>query len=101
MNGYSDYETSFAASMLDIGYVVGGVVIGFLTDLTYSRRTPLSVASIFLATILTVMMSVINPSTRMIFFVYIFFLGLLLGGAIAIVSGIACADLVSYTLLLN
>ena len=49
MNNYTDYETAATASGLDIGYVVGGVLIGYLSDLTYSRRTPLAVLSIILA----------------------------------------------------
>lgn len=52
INGYTDYETSTAAATLDIGNVIGGIVIGYLTDLTYSRRTPIAVISIVLATIL-------------------------------------------------
>lgn len=50
INGYSDYETAICAATLDIGNVLGAVVIGYLTDLTYSRRTPLAVLSIVLAT---------------------------------------------------
>lgn len=51
-NQYSDYEMASAAATLDIGNVIGGVMIGYLTDLTYSRRTPIAVVSILLATIL-------------------------------------------------
>ncbi len=71
------------------------MLIGYLTDLTYSRRTPLAVLSIFLATIMQVCLIVISPDTKVIFFVYIFFFGILMGGAIAIISGISCADLVT------
>jgi sugar phosphate permease len=94
MNDYTDYETAFAASTLDIGVVIGGVIIGYLTDLTYSRRIPITVLCIFIASGLQLLMIVISPETRVLFFVYIFFLGMLMGGAIAIISGISCADLV-------
>ncbi len=71
-------------------------MIGYLTDLTYSRRTPLAVLSIFLATIMQVCLIIMNPDSKLLFFIYIFFFGLLMVGAIAIISGISCADLVTY-----
>ena len=61
MNNYSDYETASAASMLDIGYVLGGVLIGYLTDITYSRRAPIAVASILLATVLHILLIATDP----------------------------------------
>lgn len=78
---------------LDIGNVLGGVVIGYLTDLTYSRRTPFALLSILLSTVMQVMLITFSPQSRLIFIVYVFFLGLFNGGAIAIISGISCADL--------
>lgn len=93
MNGYSDYETAYAAMSLDIGNVLGGVLIGYLTDLTYSRRTPLAMVSIILATIMQVCLILFTPENRLIFIIYVFFLGIFVGGAIAIISGISCADL--------
>lgn len=93
MNGYSDYETSYAAMALDIGNVLGGVLIGYFTDLMYSRRTPLALLSILLSTLLQVLLITFTPENRLFFIVYIFFLGLFNGGAIAIISGISCADL--------
>jgi MFS transporter, OPA family, solute carrier family 37 (glycerol-3-phosphate transporter), member 3 len=78
---------------LDIGNVLGGVLIGYLTDLTYSRRTPLAVLSILLATVMQVFLIVIDPNNKLPFFIFIFIFGLLMGGAVAIISGISCADL--------
>jgi sugar phosphate permease len=94
INGYGDYQTAITASIFDIGNVIGGVLIGYLSDLTYSRRTPLAALCILLATGMMVVMIMISPSNIYLFAVYIFFLGNLLGGAIAIISGISCADLV-------
>ena len=94
---YSDYETASCAATLDIGNVLGGVLIGYLTDLTYSRRTPLAVLSIFLATAMQVCLIVMSPEKKIFFFIYIFFFGILMGGAIAIISGISCADLVIFS----
>lgn len=96
VNGYTDYETAYAAVSLDVGNVLGGVLIGYLTDLTYSRRTPFAIVSILGATVLEVGLIMINSDNRFVFIVYIFCLGLLMGGAIAIISGISCADLVIY-----
>lgn len=56
MNGYSDYETASCVSMLDIGYVLGGVLIGYISDLMYCRRVPVAMLSIVIATLLHVIM---------------------------------------------
>lgn len=80
-NGYSDYETASAAATLDVGNVFGGILIGYLTDLTYSRRTPLAAMSIVLSTGLMILMVSIPPGSKVLFFIFIFFLGILLGGA--------------------
>ncbi len=94
VNPYSDYETAYCAATLDIGNVLGGVLIGYLTDLTYSRRTPLAVLCIFLATAMQVCLILMSPDLKVFFFIYIFCFGILMGGGIAIISGISCADLV-------
>jgi hypothetical protein len=101
INNYSDYETAACASTLDIGNVLGGGLIGYLTDLTYSRRTPLAVLSIILATVMQVFLIMVSPDLKFLFFLYIFIFGLLIGGAVAIISGISCADLVIYNFFLN
>jgi sugar phosphate permease len=38
--------------MYDIGAVMGSMLLGFLTDLTYTRRAPLSALFLFGATLL-------------------------------------------------
>ena len=91
---FSVYESATCSATLDIGNVLGGVLIGYLTDLTFSRRTPLALVSIFLATAMQVCLVLISPENKVLFFIYIFFFGILMGGAIAIISGISCADLV-------
>jgi len=95
INNYSDYETAACASTLDIGNVLGGGLIGYLTDLTFSRRTPLAVLSIIFATVMQVFLIIVSPQYKFFFFIYIFIFGLLIGGAVAIISGISCADLVT------
>jgi len=81
MNGYGDYQTAITSSTFDIGNVFGGVIIGYLSDLMYSRRTPLAALSILLATGMMILMIFISPTALYPFLVYIFFLGILLGGA--------------------
>jgi sugar phosphate permease len=93
MNGYSDYETAYAAMSLDLGNVLGGVLIGYLTDLTYSRRTPLALLSILCACCMQVSLVFMTPENRIFFMFYVFCMGLFIGGAIAIIAGISCADL--------
>jgi sugar phosphate permease len=93
--GYNSYETAGFSSILDIGNVLGGVLIGYLTDLTYSRRTPLAVLSILLATVMQVILIILDPNDKAPFFIFIFIFGVLMGGAVAIISGISCADLVT------
>lgn len=90
---YTDYETATAVSIYDIGNIVGSVLLGYLTDLTYSRRTPLAVLSIVLATIVDVLLILIQPHMKAALYCHVFFLGVLIGGITAIISGIASADL--------
>ena len=73
--GYNSYETAGFSSILDIGNVLGGVLIGYLTDLTYSRRTPLAVLSILLATVMQVILIIIDPNDKAPFFIFIFIFG--------------------------
>jgi len=47
--------------MLDIGYVLGGVLIGYISDLMYCRRVPVAVFSILIATILHVILIASDP----------------------------------------
>eukprot|EP00347_Sterkiella_histriomuscorum_P015299 403357549 len=93
MNGYTDYETASCVSMLDIGYVIGGVIIGYVSDLMYCRRVPVAVFSIVIATLLHIILVYLDAKMKIWFFFHIFLLGMLMGGAIAIVSGISCTDL--------
>lgn len=95
---YSDYETASCVSMLDIGYLLGSVSIGYLSDLLCCRRSPIAVISILIATLLHVLLLVTDPTNMAFFFLYIFLIGLLMGGAVAISSGISCTDIVIFTL---
>ena len=92
---YSDYEVASTVSAFDIGSLVGGVLIGYFTDLTYSRRSPILVICIVLTTMLNFMLIFVTPNIMLLFVIYIFVLGVLMGGAIAIVSAISCKDLVN------
>ena len=94
-NNFSDYEVATAVSFLDIGYLVGGVLIGYISDLMYCRRTPIAVFSIILGTGLHILLIVVDPRQRLVFYSFIFTLGIMMGGVTAIVSGISCADLVN------
>lgn len=98
-NSYTDYEIATAVSCLDIGYLIGGVLIGYISDLMYCRRTPIAVLAIFLGTILHVLLIIVDPSQRLVFYSFIFTLGIMMGGVTAIVSGISCADLVRLIIL--
>lgn len=49
-HNYSDYQSSIVASMYDVGTVVGSLLLGFLTDLTYSRRVPVTFVFLLIAT---------------------------------------------------
>jgi sugar phosphate permease len=48
--GYSDYESSIVSSMYDLGTITGSLLIGYLTDMTYSRRNPVTFVCLILAT---------------------------------------------------
>lgn len=92
-HGYSDYETSSVAAMYDIGIIFGSILFGYLSDLTYSRRAPFAVISLLLAAILQCCLVVVDAQNRGFFSMVIFVLGILVGGAVGIVAGTACADL--------
>lgn len=93
VNNYTDYETASCVSMLDIGYVIGAVLIGYISDLLYCRRVPVAVFSIVIATLLHVILIFLDAKMKAWFFIHILLMGLLMGGAVAIVSGISCTDL--------
>lgn len=75
--------------------MAGGVGIGFLTDLLYCRRAPIAVAAIVVATLLHMLLMVVDPGTKPVFFLLVLSIGVLMGGAVAISSGISCTDIVS------
>jgi sugar phosphate permease len=60
-HAFSDYLTASTVSFMDIGYVFGGFMIGYLTDLTYSRRTPVLVVAIIIAGFMHVGLVIVNP----------------------------------------
>ncbi|TNV80079.1 hypothetical protein FGO68_gene6337 [Halteria grandinella] len=91
--GYSDYETAWAVAAYDMGNVLGGVFFGALTDLTFSRRTPWAVLAIILATAFQVLLAYLPDTGKVVFFTHIFVIGILMGGVLVIISGIASADL--------
>ena len=48
---YTDEQASFAVTVYSVGAIMGGIILGCLTDLTYSRRAPVLFASALLGAV--------------------------------------------------
>lgn len=79
--------------MFDIGSLFGGVVLGFLTDLTYSRRTPILVLYMILALGLVISLIYINTSQHLFFNAIFLIFGFFLSGVTNTIAGLSSAEI--------
>ena len=80
--------------MNDVGGLIGSTTIGFLSDLTYGKRSPVTMASLLLS-ILIVFILVINYDaiTYSKLMLDIFFFGLFFQGVANTIVGACSADM--------
>mmetsp|Transcript_39027 Transcript_39027/g.37345 ORF Transcript_39027/g.37345 Transcript_39027/m.37345 type:complete len:135 (-) Transcript_39027:248-652(-) len=91
-NNYSDYQASLVAAMYDLGCIFGSMLLGIFTDLTYSRRSPVTFLFLILSVGIQVLLIVVDPSNVGLYGFVVFMLGIGIGGVACVISGIACAD---------
>ena len=75
----------------EVGTISGGIILGFLSDQCYSRRSPLTALVIIIGTIIMVFLTV-NHKTMCSTLIF-FSIGLLLGGINHIISVTCACDL--------
>ena len=85
--------------MYDVGTILGSLLIGFLTDLMYSRRAPITLVAIVFAGFLQILLIIVDADKKGLYGFVVFMLGACIGGVACVISGIACADLVILTLI--
>lgn len=87
--------------MYDVGTIFGSLFLGYITDLTYSRRTPTIFLALFVATFITLTLTLIHAEYHHLLYGFIVLLvGFLIGGVACLVTGAASADFVSLNFLL-
>lgn len=69
-------------------------MLGYLTDVTYTRRSPVTVLALFFATIFQGLLVFVNGEKKILYGFIIFVTGFLVSGSTSVVAGIACADIV-------
>lgn len=91
---YTKQETANILSIYEIGTFIGGILLGFLSDLMYAKRSPIGVIAIIISSILAFCFTFCYKSMGTTTLSIIFFtLGLLLGGLMHVISVTCSADL--------
>lgn len=91
---YDPQQAANIATMCDAGNLVGGFVLGWLSDCTYSKRSPIGVLAILISTTLALYLTLFYKSIGFftLSFIMMFF-GLLLGGLHHLLCVTCSADL--------
>jgi len=91
---YEDNMIANLSTVFDCGAIVGSLFLGFLSDLTHGKRSPISlfaiVFSIIISYTLTFKVSVMPTA---VFFILMFFLGLFISGLNNLINSACAADL--------
>jgi sugar phosphate permease len=90
---YSHSDVEQIALIYDIGTIVGSIILGFLTDLTYKKRSPVAFVGLIFGTILFLMVVFYSDSPKYVILIIIFFVGFFVGAIFNIVAPTAAADL--------
>jgi sugar phosphate permease len=81
--------------MYDVGTIFGSLLLGYITDYTYSRRTPTIVIALFLGIFVTFSLTLVDASTHHLTYGFIFlWVGFFIGGVACLITGAASADFV-------
>jgi OPA family glycerol-3-phosphate transporter-like MFS transporter 1/2 len=88
----SKHQSTNIATLYDVGTLAGGMILGFITDKTPgSKRSPVMVTSLMLATIGHVFLIFITVETRNWMYLLIIILGFFVGA----ISNILCSTCVA------
>ena len=92
--GYENNRIANVQSIYEVGTVIGAIVLGYLSDKLYSRRSPIGMLSILVSTIVsfTITFKYKELSSGM-FTTLMFFLGFFIGSLHHLICMTATADL--------
>ena len=90
---FSEGAAALSATMYDVGTIIGSVLLGIISDLSYGRRTPTVVVAIVCAAFFHLGFVFVDSEDKVILNTIIFFIGFLVGGVASILSSICVADL--------
>ena len=90
----SDQEKANISTMNDVGAIIGVFLAGYISDLTYGKRSPVTLVACMLAALIFIMFTVnygeISYTKLMFSF---FFFGMFSNGSSATIVGTASADI--------
>ena len=98
---FNENEKALIATLFDIGTIIGSVLLGLLSDITYGKRSPVAIGALLLATVGHVFLVLLDERFKTWLFVLIFVLGLFVGGISNMVVGSAVADIGKLEALMN
>jgi MFS transporter, OPA family, solute carrier family 37 (glycerol-3-phosphate transporter), member 3 len=90
---YSNFDVGLIAITYDVGTIVGSIILGLLTDLTYNKRSPVAFVGLIIGTVLFLMVVFFSDSSKYAILTIIFFIGFFVGSIFNIVAATAAADL--------
>ena len=90
---FNENQKTAIAVLYDVGSITGSILLGFISDKLYGKRSPVCFFGLLLATVGHTLLIFLTKDQKVGSFILIFFLGFFVGGISNIVSGTACADL--------
>ena len=91
---YENKEIANVQSLYEIGTVMGAIILGFLSDKFYSRRSPIGMLSILVSTIVSFTITFnYKTMTAIVFTLCMFILGFFIGSLHHLICMTATADL--------
>lgn len=91
--GYGHADVGLIAFSFDLGTIVGSIFLGWLSDITYKKRSPVAFFGLLTGTVLFLMVVFFSDAGELVLLVIIFFIGFIVGGIFNIVAATAAADL--------
>ena len=90
----SDQQKANISTMNDVGAIIGVFLTGYISDLTYGKRSPVTLVSCILAALIFIMFTInygdISYTKLMVSF---FFFGMFSNGVSATIVGTSSADI--------
>ncbi len=80
--------------MIDVGAILGSMVLGYLSDLMYGKRSPVAMIAVAFATAISYIITFqIYNLGKPVLFILMFFLGFFISGLNNMISAACAADL--------